>query len=536
MMSQEEIARLCKRKDKMKAQRGTFETHWQDLSNYVLPNSADFNTTRSKGDKRTTLVYDNTGIHSNEMLAAGLHGMLTNPAQEWFSLRIKNDQEGLADDEEVKEWLEETTQTITAELSAPDVAFASHIHEYYLSLCSIGTAVMFIGEPSQREGVSFRTIHVNEIFIAENFDGIVDTVFRSFKMPLRQIVQRWGEDSLSQRQKRSWEKKEFDKEFDVLHCVYPREDYVKGKKARNMLPVASIYLDEKEKHILDEGGFDEMPYMVSRWAKATGEIFGRSPAMSALPDIKMLQEMMKTTIKAAQKIVDPPLLVPDDGVLGPVRTIPGGLNYYRASSGARITPLLTGGNIPISFEMMEDVRNRIRMTFYLDQLQFQGSPQMTATEVIERTERTLRLLGPTLGRLQSEFLGPMIDRIFGVLSRSKRLPPAPESLEGAELKIEYVSPLARAQRQSETQGIMRTLELAVPVAQFDPDTIRAIKGVDMLRYITNLNGVPPKLMETDDNIQAEKQAEAEAMAQQQQMMMMQQGAALAKDAKEVISE
>jgi hypothetical protein len=337
MMSQEEIARLCKRKDKMKAQRGTFETHWQDLSNYVLPNSADFNTTRSKGDKRTTLVYDNTGIHSNEMLAAGLHGMLTNPAQEWFSLRIKNDQEGLADDEEVKEWLEETTQTITAELSAPDVAFASHIHEYYLSLCSIGTAVMFIGEPSQREGVSFRTIHVNEIFIAENFDGIVDTVFRSFKMPLRQIVQRWGEDSLSQRQKRSWEKKEFDKEFDILHCVYPREDYVKGKKARNMLPVASIYLDEKEKHILDEGGFDEMPYMVSRWAKATGEIFGRSPAMSALPDIKMLQEMMKTTIKAAQKIVDPPLLVPDDGVLGPVRTIPGGLNYYRASSGARIS-------------------------------------------------------------------------------------------------------------------------------------------------------------------------------------------------------
>jgi hypothetical protein len=161
---------------------------------------------------------------------------------------------------------------------------------------------------------------------------------------------------------------------------------------------------------------------------------------------------------------------------------------------------------------------------------------MTATEVIERTERTLRLLGPTLGRLQSEFLGPMIDRIFGVLSRSKRLPPAPESLEGAELKIEYVSPLARAQRQSETQGIMRTLELAVPVAQFDPDTIRAIKGVDMLRYIANLNGVPPKLMETDDNIQAEKQAEAEAMAQQQQMMMMQQGAALAKDAKEVISE
>jgi len=481
MMQTDDIARLCKRKDKMKAERGTFETHWQDLTNYVLPNSSDFNTKRSKGDKRTSLVYDSTGIHSNEMLAAGLHGMLTNPAQEWFSLRIMNDVKKIAEDEEVKTWLEETTQAITSELSAPDVAFASHIHEYYLSLCSIGTAVMFIGEPKNREGLSFRTIHVDEILIAENVDDIVDTVFRCFKMPLRQIVQRWGEDSLSVRQKRSWEKKEFDKEFEILHCVYPREDYQKGKKARTMLPIASLYLDEKERHILDEGGFDEMPYTVSRWAKATGEIFGRSPAMTALPDIKMLQEMMKTTIKAAQKIVDPPLLVPDDGVLGPVRTIPGGLNYYRASSGARIEPLLTGGNIPISFEMMEDVRNRVRMTFYLDQLQFQGGPQMTATEVIERTERTLRLLGPTLGRLQSEFLGPMIQRIFGVLSRAKRLPPAPEALEGTELKIEYVSPLARAQRQSETQGIMRTLELAGPIASFDQDAVRAVKGVDMVR-------------------------------------------------------
>jgi hypothetical protein len=181
MISQEQVIHLVKRKGKLKAQRGTWESHWQDLTNFVLPNDSDFNLKRSKGDKRTTLVYDSTAIHANEMLAAGLHGMLTNPASNWFSLRIK-DNNDFSDNAEAKQWLEETTNVILSELSAPAVAFPSHIHEYYLSLCSIGTACMFIGEPTRREGISFRAIHIDEIFIAENADGIIDTVFRCFKM------------------------------------------------------------------------------------------------------------------------------------------------------------------------------------------------------------------------------------------------------------------------------------------------------------------------------------------------------------------
>ena len=528
MISQEQVVHLVKRKGKLKAQRGTWESNWQELTNLVLPNEADFNTERSKGGKRTTHVYDSTGIHANEMLAAGLHGMLTNPASNWFSLRIKDDQNNLADSSEAKQWLEDTTNVILSEIAAPSVAFSSHIHEYYLSLCSIGTACIFIGDPVNREGVSFRAIHIEEIFIAENADGIIDTVFRSFEMTVRQIVQKWGEKSLSPRIAKMYEKKDYDKQVQLLHCVYPREDMDKGKKAATMLPVASVYIDEKDKHVLAEGGFDEMPYMVSRWSKAVGEVFGRSPAMTALPDIKMLQEIMKTTIKAAQKVVDPPLLVPDDGVLGPVRTIPGGLNYYRASSGARIEPLQTGANIGLSYEMMNDLRERIRTMFFLDQLQFQGAPRMTATEVVERTERTLRLLGPTLGRLQSEFLGPMIERIYGVLSRSGRLPEPPESIAEQELKIEYVSPLARAQRQSETQGIMRTLEFIGPIAGMDPQAAQVVKGADTVRHIAELNGVPPMLLKSDEDLMAEAKAQQEAQAAEQQSMagreMMSDGA------------
>jgi len=529
-MQQEKIIHLIKRKDKMSADRGTWQHHWQDVANFVMPNQADFVTKRSKGDKRTNYIYDSIGVHSNEMLAAGIHGFLTNPSSEWFSLRLKDDDDEYNNNEEVKNWLDDTTNVILSELSSPDVAFSSHMHEYYLSLTGIGTSVLFIGEPSRREGIMFKPIHVNEVFIAENSDGIIDTVYRCFKMSIRQIVQKFGEESLSNRMRQTYEKKEYDKEFDILHCVYPRDDVKKGKKAAKELPVASVYIDEKEQHVIKEGGFNEMPYMVGRWSKAVGETFGRSPAMTALPDIKMLQEMMKTTLRAAQKIVDPSLLVDDDGVMGPIRTTPGSLIYRR--KGANIDPLITGANIPISFDMMEDIRNRVRTTFYLDQLQFTGGPQMTATEVMERTERTMRLLGPTLGRLQSEFLGPMIERIYGILSRAGRLPAPPEIIAEQPLKIEYVSPLARAQKQMDLQGLMRTIELAGPIAGVDPEAAQVIKGADTVRYIAELNGVPPRLMKSDEDLQAERDAQARMMQAQQAMATMQQGMDIAKTAKE----
>lgn len=516
-MNEGQIARLCKRKNGMVADRGTWETHWQDAANYMLPNHADFNVKRTQGDKRTNLIYDSTGTHANELLAAGIHGMLTNPASEWFGLRLRNNPE-LNEIPQVKIWLEAATQTMLRTLGAPTVAFSSHLHEFYLSLCALGTAVMFIGDAINRKGLTFKTINLGEVFIAENNDGIVDTVFREFEMPLRLIVKEFGEDKLTESMKKAWNKDKVDQKFKILHCVYPREGEApeNGADRPENLPIASIYLVEKEKQLLKEGGFTSQPYMVARWTKATGENYGRGPGMTALPDVKMLQQMVKTVIRAGQKIVDPPLLVPDDGVLGPVRTVPGGLNYYRASNQARIEPLMTGGNIPIGFDMMEDVRNRIRMTFYLDQLQFTGGPQMTATEVMERTERTMRLLGPTLGRMQSEFLGPMIDRIFTVLTEQSMLPQPPEELAEQELEIEYVSPLARAQRQSDMQGIVRTFELAMPLAQAEPLVAKVIKGVEAARYIADINGVPPNLVRTDRELQAE--AEKDMKAQQQMMM------------------
>ena len=181
--------------------------------------------------------------------------------------------------------------------------------------------------------------------------------------------------------------------------------------------------------------------------------------MTALPDVKMLNEMSKTTIKAAQKQVDPPLLVPDDGFLLPVRTVPGGLNFYRSGTRDRIEPLNIGANNPLGLNMEQQRRDSIRAVFYVNQLMMQQGPQMTATEVIQRNEEKMRLLGPVLGRLQSELLQPMILRVFNIMLRNKLFPIAPEVLANQEIDNEYVTPMALAQRSQELQSMMRGLAI-----------------------------------------------------------------------------
>lgn len=289
------------------------------------------------------------------------------------------------------------------------------------------------------------------------------------------------------------------------------------------MPVASLYILHEDQHILHEGGYEEMPYVAPRWVKAAGEVYGRGPGMATLPDVKMLQEMSKTVLKAAQKIVDPPLQLEDDSLLSPVRTVPGGLNFRRAGS-EKIEPLMTGANIPIGLDMLQDVRTRIREGFFIDQLQLHQGPQMTATEVLQRTEEKLRLLGPVLGRLQSELLGPMIERVFGMLSRRGELPELPPVLEEANYNIEYVSPLARAQRQIEANGLLRVFEIGGPLAQFDPSSMQVIKGDETVRWLGELFGVPNHLFLSRDEVEKLKQMQAEQAQQAQMLAQAQQGA------------
>ena len=513
MAQTDKAKNLLKRYDRLKSQRQNWESHWQEVADYMQPRKADVTKTRSKGDKRTELIFDGSPLQSVELLAASLHGMLTNPSTPWFSLRFK--QNDMENEDEAKEWLEDATEVMYTAFNKSN--FQQEIFELYHDLITFGTAAMFIEEDDE-DILKFSTRHINEIFIAENDKGRIDTVFRKFSLSARAVIQKFGDVSINIATKANKDPYE---EVEIMHAVYPRSDFDPKKQDKQNMPFESVYLDAESGHELSVSGFREFPFVVPRYLKASHEIYGRSPAMTALPDVKMLNEMSKTTIKSAQKQVDPPLLVPDDGFMLPVRTVPGGLNFYRAGTRDRIEPLNIGANTPLGLNMEEQRRNSIRNAFYVNQLMMQSGPQMTATEVIQRNEEKMRLLGPVLGRLQSELLKPLIDRAFALILRKNLFRPAPEFLAGQDIEIEYVSPLAKAQKSTELSSIMRAIEILGSLSNVAPvfDHINMDK---LVRHLADIVGVPQKILKPQSEINAERQQAAQQQEQMQQMQQVQQ--------------
>ena len=515
-----EFAYVKKRLAAMSGERGTWEDHWQEILDYVMPRKADITFVRSKGEKRTEVLYDSTAITANTLLAASLQGTLTSPSLPWFHMKMRNREAN--DDRDVQIWLEDSAQRMYDAFN--DSNFNTEVHEMYLDLTSIGTGAIFVEEDSagfSNGGLHFKALHISEYYITENNKGRVDTLYRKYKLSAMQAIQEFGEENLGAKVLQAAREKP-DKPFVFIHAVEPTKDYERatGKKSGTKLPFHSCHVCEEDKMVVRRGGYNEFPYLVPRWSKATGEIFGRSPSYNALPDIRTLNKAVEIGLKAWAKAIDPPLLVIDDGVIGRVPTTPAGITVVRGENS--IKPLQIGANWQITDMKEGQLRVAIRQAFYSDQLQLQDGPQMTATEVQVRYEMMQRLLGPTLGRFQSEFLNPLIERVFGIMLRDGALGEAPEILTGQQMDIEYVGPLARSQRMEEGVAIERLYQMAFNIAQVDPSIMDNIDHDAAVRLRATLLGVPKSIMRDPDEIEEQREAQAMAQAQQQQMAQAQQ--------------
>tara|TARA_R100000458_G_C8267933_1_gene242809 strand:- start:159 stop:1763 length:1605 start_codon:yes stop_codon:yes gene_type:complete len=509
---------IIRRFEQLKSNRINWEDHWQELADYVLPRKDDIFRTRTYGEKKHNKVFDSTGIHANELLASALHGMLTNPSTQWFELTTGD--ELLDQDDEVRLWLQTAVRQMHKVLNNSN--FQTEIHEVYLDLGSFGTACMRMEEDDE-EVVRFQSRPIYEAYVDQNNKGGIDTVYRSFFWTARQIKQEFGEEALTEDMLSQLEAKLHDRydEYEIIHAVEPVTDDYDGPEIKKGHKFRSTYVLKEKKKVLSYGGFKEFPYVIPRWTKIAGEVYGRSPAMKALADIKMINQVMKTTIRSAQKTVDPPLMMPDDGILLPIKTAPGGINYYRAGSADKIEPLQTGSRVDFGFQMMEQIRMRIREAFFIDQLQLGSGPQMTATEVSQRTEEKLRLLGPILGRQQFELLRPLIDRIFNVMMRKNLFPPPPQQLSQASLQVQYSSQIAKAQRSADAQSFTRVLNIIGPLFELKPEMMDNINTDQLLRYVSRAYGLPEEVINPlemvleDRQARQQQQAMAEQMAQEQ---------------------
>ena len=532
-MQQQEFRRLAAELKnnlaRLMDKRSTWESHWQECADFMQPRKAEINKERQRGDKRNIQIFDATAIHALELLAASLHGMLTSSANRWFSLRYKESL--LNEDDEAKEWLEDAIDKMYLGFARSN--FQQEVFEVYHDLICFGTACLMV-EEDEDDIIRFSSRHIKEFYVQENKKGLVDTIYRRFKMPVQAAIDKFGFENFSRSTQNLFKKEPFE-EIELVHVVRPRNIYNERKEDKKNMPFQSIYFEYGEGHIINIGGFKELPYVVPRYLKASTEIYGRSPAMNALPDVKVLNKMVETALKAAAKQVDPPLLVPDDSMLSPIRMSAGSLNYYRSGSRDRIEPLNIGQQTSVTLNQENQRREAIAKMFHIDQLMVTANRTMTATEVLQRNEEKMRILGPVMGRLQSELLQPMILRVFNIMLRNKLFQSAPEILNNQEIDIEYVSPMALAQKGQELQSLMRGLELFGQIGQIAP-VQDYIDENGLIKQIIRITGLPARMIKSDKQVAAIREQRAAAQQQQAEMMQAMQEAKVAKDAAPMLKE
>lgn len=515
--------------NELKQDRVKFDALWEEAARYIDPihNFGEYN---SQGDELATDIYDDTAVESAKLFADGLHSRLVSPSSRWFTLSAGD--EALNDSHVVRMWLEYTTSIIYKRLQNSN--FYGAVWEYLYIGGVYGTATMFVEyDPVTGEFV-FTTTNPFDTYIAEDKFNRVDTVYRKRAMTIKQAIELFGIDALPEALKVTASTSPY-QILQFIHAVYKRENYDTNSKLASKKKYASVWvLQSGENKVFKESGFDEMPYVVWRYIKASREVYGRSPGLFARNVIKSINVLGKAILSGAQFQAEPPLNVPTE-LAGTVSLRPRGINYYRDSN-RLISPINMGSDYNMALNREARLRELIKGHFYSDYFFAinNSERQMTAQEVIEKRGEIAAVLGASIGRLNSEAFDKIIDAIFNIEFEAGNIPePPPELLESENgiLKIEYQGEIATAQRRIFTsQGITGSIQNALPLFEIFPQTLDLINEDQTTLNLLRGNGFPEKSLKDPAEVRAIRQARAEAAAKRQQVDELGQLADLGKSA------
>jgi len=516
----EQMARECiGRWDRLKADRSLIEQQWQDIAELVRPQRADFISRPPEGQQRGLLQYDASSSTALDQLAAGLWGAVTNSATDWF--QVRHPDPVLNDDAEVQEWMDDARQVIVDALGAEGQRFYTQALELYCDLGAFGTGIFYVDEDRATGRLTFSNRALVECCIDQDDRERVDTVIRKFRLSARQAVARWGNAAPEKaRQAVANGKHEW---LHFLHEVAPNDRRDPRRMDARGKPFRSVHISLDEQRVMQAGGFDEFPYQVVRWGTAQRGLYGESPAMKALTDIKVLNDIERTKLIAGQKAADPPLLVADENVLRGVKVFPGGITYGGVDANGRplVQPLQAGADFRVFEGMADQKRAAVREAFHNTLMQMAQRPNVTATEVLEIKEERLRMLGPQLSRIETEFLDPLTRRVFALIWRAGGFGAPPEALMlDARVKVEYVSQLAVAQRSGSAAAIMRVMQSVMPLADARPDILDNFDFDEVGRGIAKGYGLAPKMLRDPRQVAAEREQRAQQAAEMQQAQML----------------
>jgi hypothetical protein len=527
-MAEHSAAQIISGYDKAKSDKSTIESTTEQIIYYTMPRKRGVTTTYTPGEEMPKDIYDDTAIQSNIIMAAGLSGYMTNAAQRWFELRTRN--EGQMKGSGVAKFFGDCTDVVFSLLNNSN--FYQQIHEAYLDLGAPGMACMYEDEDI-KDVVRFYTRHFREYFPIEDDREEINMLYRKFPMTAYQALTKFGKERVGKAIMDAIEHKDYNKPFDFLHYVCPRNIRDPRKKDARNMPFASYWVNVSDKKVVREGGYEEFPYFCPRFNKNSGEVYGYGPGHACWASIKRLNNSTELYEAAAYQDAYPAWLAENDGLMGTLDLRKDAVNYQRQplSQGAAVQSLKHDRNIQIGTDYMERQAQKIRQAYFVDLfLMLSQAPNMTATEVIERTQEKMLLLGPVLGRLASELLNPIIIRTFNIARRRGLLPQVPMELDGVEWEVVYVSPLAKAQRAVQAKDMQTFLAIVAQMSQFAPSVLDKINTDSAIDKMAKAYSVDPDIVNDDDVVESKREAQAQAQQAQMQMAAMAQGAMIAKDA------
>lgn len=509
---------IIDKQSSLESKRATYDSHCREVAELILPRQDQFfREQRTPGDKRSQKIIDTVAQLALTKFAAAMESILTPRSSIWHKLSTSNEQ--INEIQEVKEYLDYVNNILFKKRYASNANFSSQQHETYMSLGAFGTGVLQTSDDIENKGIRYKSTHISEHFFIENAVGSIDTNYRLYELTALQAAQKFGEENLPKGIKKAVEKEPLER-FKFIHCVIPNEDINRNALDYRGFKYKSFHVSIDENKLLGEGGFRTFPYHISRYVTAPNEIYGRSPAMMALGEIKMLNAIRKSDLRARHMAIDPPVLTSSERAISRLLLQPSAINYGTLDENGNpmVKPYQSGANINVSNDALNKSHEIINDAFLVTLFQILvETPQMTATEVLQRAQEKGALLSPTAGRQQSEALGPMIEREIDILAHSGQIPPMPQVLQEAagEFEIEYTAPLNVMQKASEAAAATAIINDAVPLAEFYPAILNNFDFDAYLQIMREARGAPAKMFRTPEEIESINQQQAQERQLQQ---------------------
>lgn len=511
-----------------KKRKEMYHPIWEELARVHLPRRSGFTSEIQPGESLNDSIFDGTPMRGARGLGNNVGFFLRPENQDWLFMRMEDEEINKTD--EAKFWIEDTRNRLIREMMNPKARFRQATGEVDVDLVVFGTGLLWIGENRDLTNLLYRSLHLKDTVIVYDDEGAPNGFFWEWRPTIRQALHKFPENRFSKETRDKINANKIDEPITILQAVLPRKNFIPNSLLAKNLPFSEEWIEKDTKHVIVESGYHEFPVVAPRWDTTSGEDYGRSPAMVALPDSNTLQAMGETILVSGQRAADPPLMAPNDGSFSAINTFPGGISYYdvqTASSlgGNPFFPLQSGVNLPITRDMQVDTREQVLAAFFKNILNLPISgPQMTATEVIQRKDEFIREVGPVFGRFESDYTTPLVERTFNVLLRAGAFLPIPDILAGQNLEFQFESPISKIREQIRATAmklfIAEKVELAAALG--DPSILDLIDMDEATRIdadsISLPNGVlrPRQAVEELRAARQEAQQQAEALAAAQQ--------------------